>query len=161
VDLWGRLSNPPEILGSLAPQGFRDTEQRRLSVRKPSARASEPENLIDSEERGRLSNPARRTVRRRLGEPEIEVLVSEYDAGRSLREIAALFAVNHRTVASHLRLVGRPLRVNQRKMSDQQVAEAIRRYKDADAVVSIAMTFGVHPATVRRELRRAGVHGRP
>jgi len=66
---------------------------------------------------GQLSNPGRRPVQRRLRGPEVDTVVALYQAGQSLRELAAELGIHHRTVAAHLDQRGVPRRVNRRKMT--------------------------------------------
>jgi hypothetical protein len=46
-------------------------------------------------------------------------------------------------------------------MSDEDIHEAERRYRAGDSLVTVGDALGVHSATVRRELARAGVTIRP
>ena len=106
---------------------------------------------------GQLSNPPRRPVLRRLNEVEIDRLVCEYQAGRTLADLAAALGVHRRTVAAHLEARGVQRRVNRRKMSDDDIDEAARRYRRGDSLAKVALAVDVDAATVRRELHRAGV----
>jgi hypothetical protein len=51
--------------------------------------------------------------------------------------------------------------VNRRKMSEDDIGEAARRYREGDSLAQAARGFDVDAATVRRELHRAGVAIRP
>ena len=131
-------------------------------------RPSHPAEAIDasaeratSEEAGRLSNPARWPVQRRLRGSEVDELAARYEAGSSLRAIAEAFGVHHRTVAAHLEQLGVPRRLNRRKMNAQDIIGASRRYEPGDSLATVAIADGVGPATVRREVHRADVAIRP
>ena len=106
---------------------------------------------------GRLSNPPRRAVLRRLDDIEIDDLASAYQAGRTLADLARKHGIHPRTVAAHLAIRDVPRRVNHRKMSAHDVSEATRHYRNGDSLATVALTFNVDAATVRRELHRAGV----
>ena len=94
----GRLSNPPEPLQTVVTQGSQSPRQTRkersAAVREVTA-AAEPAAAEDTE---RLSNPARRPVQRRLRSSEVDTLVARYEAGQSLRGLAAELGIHHRTV---------------------------------------------------------------
>ena len=116
---------------------------------------------MTAEEPGRLSNPTPRPVQRRLDSSEVDQLVAEYLAGRTLRELAGILGVHHRTIAGHLEQRGAKRRANPRKMSTLDVLAAARRYETGDSLATVAQTFNVDTATSRRELPRAGVAIRP
>ena len=145
----------------LPDQGFRDHHQRRRQT-KSSAHAGSPgtRDTVD-EEAGQLSNPPRRPVQRRLTDPEINELVNEYQAGRTLADLACVLGIDRRTVAAHLQARGIQRRINRRKMTDDDVSEAARRYRSGDSLATIASTFNVDAATIRHELHRIGVTIRP
>jgi len=157
VDRLGRLSNAPEILETLTGQ---EVEGSAEDNDQPSTRAIcspiTPEPDLQ-ETPGQLSNPGRRPVQRRLNEVEIDQLVREYQAGRTLADLAAERGIHRGTVAAHLEGRGVQRRVNRRKMSDDDLRDAARRYRGGDSLAKVASAFDVDAATVRRELHRAGV----
>jgi DNA-binding CsgD family transcriptional regulator len=157
VDLRGRLSNPPKPVETLAEQELRDHQQRRRQT-KSSAHAGSPRtrDTVD-EETGQRSNPPRRPVQRRLTDPEIDELVNEYQAGRTLADLACALGIDRPTVAAHLQARGIQRRINRRKMTDDDVSETARRYRAGDSLATIASTFNVDAATIRHELHRIGV----
>ena len=122
----GRLSNPPKHLKHLVDGGLKNAKQ---GVR-PRSRALNAIATVarpaSSEETGRLSNPTPRPVQRRLGRAEIATIISNYQAGQSLRAVAKLLGVHHHTVAAHLHRHGIARRLNQRNMADIDFAEASR-----------------------------------
>ncbi len=157
----GRLSNPPEHLKHLVDGGSKNAKQGS----KPQSRALHAIATVarpaSSEETGRLSNPTPRPVQRRLGRAEIDTIISNYQAGQSLRAIAKLLGVHHHTVAAHLQRHGIARRLNHRKMTDIDVAEASRRYEAGDSLATLASIFNVDPATIRHELRQTATTIRP
>ena len=123
----GRLSNPSEHLKHLVDRGSGESghgPKRRSRGSGAVAAAADP---ASSEETGRLSNPTPRPVQRRLGRAEIDTIISNYQAGQSLRAVAKLLGVHHHTVAAHLQRHGIARRLSQRKMTDIDVAEASRQ----------------------------------
>ena len=157
----GQLSNPPKAIGAIADQGWRGHQQlRRRATSTGHARFPGTRDMGD-EETGQLSNPPRRDVQRRLTEPEINELVNEYQAERTLADLACVLGIDRRTVAAHLQARGIERRINRRKMTDDDVSQAARRYRAGDSLATIASTFNVAAATIRRELRRIGVTIRP
>ncbi len=157
----GRLSNPPEPLQTVVTQGprvrGRPRKVRSAAVREVTA-AAEP---VAAEDTGRLSNAGRRPVQRRLRSSEVDTLVARYEAGQSLRGLAAELGIHHRTVAAHLEQRAVPRRVNRPKMTARDVLPARRSHEAGDSLATIAPAFSVDAQTVRRELRRAGVETRP
>ena len=85
----------------------------------------------------------------------------EYQAGRSLADLAAEVGVHRRTIATHLENRGIQRRVNRHKLSQEEIGDVIRRYQAGEMLASIARTFDVHAITVRRELQRAAIAIRP
>ncbi len=110
---------------------------------------------------GRHSNPAQRPIQRRLDGADIDQLVDEYLAGRTLHQLAKSLGVHHHTVAAHLKQRGVPRRATRRKMNQHDVLAATLRYEDGDSLATVARAFNVDAATVRRELHQAGVPTRP
>jgi uncharacterized protein YhbP (UPF0306 family) len=109
------------------------------------------------EETGQHSNPPRHSVQRRLTHPEINELVNEYQAGRTLADLASVVGIHPRTVAAHLEIRGIQRRSVHRKLIDDDVNEAARRYRAGDSLAKVAYAFNVDQATIRRELHRIGV----
>ena len=157
MDLAGRLSNPPEIVETLADQGFQAKALVTRSGRRGANRAVDGASAAERDQRGRLSNP----VQRRLTEAEVDDLVARYVAGSAIDELARAFEVNRTTVISHLDRRDVPRRRVVRKMTDATVAQAARRYDQGLSLVAVAEEFGVHARTLARELRRAGAEIRP
>ena len=91
----------------------------------------------------------------------MDELEAGYQADRALPDLAHDFGVHRRTVAAHLEQRGAHRRVNRRKMSEDDIADASRRYRAGDSLAAIGKTLDVHAATVRRGLVRAGVIIRP
>jgi len=157
VDLWGRLSNPSEILQRVANQGWSNPEAPHGGI------AAAAEGLDSglagglSEQRGRLSNP----VQRRLSEAEIGELVSRYREGASVTALARRYKMHRTTILGHLDRAGVARRRVPRKMTDRTVRQAAASYQKGDSLGVIAGRFGVDASTVAREFKRAGVQIRP
>jgi hypothetical protein len=73
-----------------------DEEPSKQAICSPTASKSDAQ-----ETPGQLSNPRRRPVQRRLNEVDIDQLVREYQAGRTLADLASDYGLHHRTVAPH------------------------------------------------------------
>lgn len=157
MDLWGRLSNPSEILEKLADQGWSGparhpgavvgaVEGRHLG---PTARSPE--------QRGRLSNP----VQRRLSSAEVDELVTQHASGVTINELARNFNIHRTTVMNHLDDRNVTRRQLVRKMTDEEVATAARRYGEGLSLAAIAAEFEVHARTLAREFHLAGLPVRP
>ena len=123
VDLWGRLSNPSEILEMLADQGWSG----------PAGRAGAAVSVVNGpvsgtaagspKQKGRLSNP----VQHRLSAMEVEHLVHRYREGASIDRLAREHEVHRTTVIHHLHRAGIARRRVVRKMTDESVARAAAR----------------------------------
>jgi DNA-binding CsgD family transcriptional regulator len=184
VDLWGRLSNPPDTLESLTDQGFHDSPAAGQKTRIAAKRSSNSPRAGDPNNRGQLSNPTKPThnedndgvdspttgrsrprlgppVLRRLTRSEIEEVVTGYRSGRSLADLAREFGIHHRTVADHLERLGIARRVNLPKMSPADVYRAAARYRAGESLATVGEALSVDASTVQRALRRAGVTIRP
>lgn len=153
----GRLSNPPDTLETLTGQGVEGSAEDHEEPSKGAICSPIPSESDAQETPGQLTNPGRRPVLRRLNEVEIDRLVCEYQAGRTLADLASELDIHRRTVAAHLEGRGVQRRVNRRKISKDDIDEAARRYRGGDSLAKVALAFDVDAATVRRELHRAGV----
>lgn len=127
----------------LADQGLRDAWLRRRVVGTPPDSSLRGDRTVIGEETGQLSNPPRRSVQRRLTDPEIDELVHEYQTGRTLADLASVVGIHRRTVAAHLEKRGVRRRENRRKMTDDRVTGAERRYHAGDSLAKVGSTFNV------------------
>jgi lambda repressor-like predicted transcriptional regulator len=94
-------------------------------------------------------------VQRRLRQSETAELVAGYQAGMTVRELAARHRISRQTVSAILERQGVPRRY--RKLSDQQIQAAITAYQAGDSLATIATRCGVHANTIWNALRRVGV----
>jgi hypothetical protein len=171
VDLWGRLSNPPETLESLTVQGVATSgeplaEPPKRVICSPTASESDVQEVP-----GRLSNPAPptdtptpqspRQVQRRLTSSDVDDICATYVNGSSIDALARSHRVNRTTIITHLDQHGVPRRRVVRKMTDALVAEAAVEYLDGHSLAIVANKFNVAIRTLRREFRNAGIATRP
>ena len=184
MDLWGRLSNPPETVESITAQGSRASRRPRKTAESTPNQRSERVAGAPPEEKGRLSNPAatdessdtgapdarqeprpsepvRRSVQRRLDEAEIDQLINAYRTGRSLADLAEALGIHRRTVAAHLEARGVPRRINMPKMTQADTRDADRRHRAGESLAAIARSLGVDPSTIRRSLKRTHLGHNP
>jgi hypothetical protein len=161
ADLWGRLSNPPETLESLAVQGV---EHAREAHAEPAKQAicspTGPESDVQ-EVPGRLSNPSPRPVQRRLSAADVNDICATYVSGRSIDDLARSYGVQRTTIIKHLDQHGVARRRVVRKMTDALVADAALAYRDGHSLKTVADKFSVDTRTLGREFRKAGVDIRP
>ncbi len=102
-------------------------------------------------------------MQRRLGPEEIDELVAAFQAGATLREVAAQFGVHRTTVSKQLERRG--VRRRQRSLDSSELAEALRLYRTGLSTIAIGQQLGFDGGTIWQALRRAGVqlrdsHGR-
>lgn len=90
---------------------------------------------------------------------EIAELVATYQAGATIDELAARFAVHRTTVMGHLGRSGVTRR--QRGLAPEQVEEAARFYLGGWSLARVGDHFQVGAETVRRNLMSAGCTIRP
>ena len=91
----------------------------------------------------------------------IALVLFPFTANGYIVGLACVLGIDRRTVAAHLQARGIERRINRRKMTDDDVEEAARRYRAGDSLATIASTFNVDAATIREELHRIGVTIRP
>jgi DNA-binding MarR family transcriptional regulator len=65
------------------------------------------------------------SVQRRLSQPEIEVLVADYEAGERIRELARIYGIHRTTVSAHVARAGKA----RGQLTGAQVDEAVRLYE--------------------------------
>ena len=138
MDLWGRPSNPSEILEELADQGRSARQQSPRGTRSHSNRPETGGPRIPPEERGRLSNP----VLRRLSPTQIDRLVSLYAQGASVAALVAQYGVHRTTAMTYLERRGVAPRRQGRKMNDDSVTVAVQRYEGGLSLAAVAAEFG-------------------
>jgi len=95
----------------------------------------------------------------RLSRDPVAQLITSYQAGSTLEEVAAEFGVYVRNAAAHLERQGVPQR--RHRLTPDQVAEAVGLYEAGWSTIQIGQHFGVYPESIRYRLMRAGVHMRP
>jgi hypothetical protein len=153
VDLWGRPSNPCEILETIADQGWSSPERPPKTVMGPVGGPDSDPAATGLEQTGRLSNP----VQRRLSEAEAGELCHLYSGGASIDALARQYKLNRTTIITHLDRAGIERRRVARKMTDDAVARAATRYGRGASLAVVAREFDIHARTLAREFRRAGV----
>ena len=184
VDLWGRLSNPPDALETAPEQRLLVDQAAGRKPQRAPKRSSKRPRVGGLDTRGQHSNPssgalradfdgvdsptagiaARRpmkSVQRRLTPSEVAAIATEYQHGHSLDDLAREFGVHRRTVADHLERLGISRRVNLPKLTPRDIERAISQYQSGDSLVTVGKALKVDASTVQRALRRAGVAIRP
>lgn len=100
-----------------------------------------------------VRNP--RQPNRKVKPAEVDELAARYEAGETLRALAARFGVHARTVHRHLVASGatiRPLR----GLNGQEAVRAVELYREGISQTEIAGQLGVTITPVRTALRRGG-----
>ena len=143
VDLTGQLSNPQPALEALAELEIGVPECA------PPRKALAPDRLRRTDSRTLL----------RLKPAEVAALVTAYMAGTSMRNLAAEFGIERRTVSAHLRRAQVPIRRG--GLDPNRAVEAARLYAEGWSCGRLADRFEVSPNSVLRTLRAANVAIRP
>jgi len=162
------------------PQGKRDQGAVRALSRSveviamcsnPSralARVLRPENTTsdqDVSESVWMETPPRpgRHTKTHLGPEQVEALVAGYQAGRTIRQLAAELGTHRSTVSGILRREGVTLRLQ--RIGQNDIELVIRLYQEGLSLLRISERIQKSPGTIRSELLRQGVpmrdsHGR-
>lgn len=93
-----------------------------------------------------------------LEQDQIQHLISTYQAGATVYEVAAQFGIARQTVSGILRHHGVPLR--RQGLSPEQIDQAARLYHSGWSLARIGDRVGADAETVRQRLRQRGVRMR-
>jgi transposase-like protein len=96
---------------------------------------------------------------RRLTPEQVQQLVSEYENGASIKELAGHWGIHRTTVAAQLRQAG--VRLRDQGVPADCRAEAVRLYDEGWSCQRLAECYGCDAETVRQVLQRAGICLRP
>jgi uncharacterized protein (DUF433 family) len=143
VDLTGQLSNPQPALEALA----------ELDIEPPN---DAPPDKAHSPVR--IPRPTPRTSRP-LKPAHVKDLVAGYEAGKSMKELAAEFGIDRRTAATYLRRSTVALR--RIGLRPEHTAEIADLYQAGWSSGRLAERYDVSADTILKALRRAGVSIRP
>lgn len=143
VDLSGQLSNSQPAIEALAD----------LDIGPPNDTSPEKAQSPNR------TPPTAQRQSRPLKPAQVDALVAGYEAGKTMRELAAEFDINRVTVSAHLRRAKVPIRRG--GLSPEQAAEAIGLYEAGWSSGMLAKHFNVSADNVLMALRRAGVAIRP
>jgi AraC-like DNA-binding protein len=157
VDLLGRLSNPVDIAEALAAQGSEKFVGSSEGGETTQIRPSDDHAEGPRERKGRLSNPAQR----RLSPTAVDALISAYQAGATISQLAVEFGAHRTTVAGHLDRHGVARHSELRAWDDEILRHAAELYATGWSLADVADQFGVDAQTVANRFRRAGVVVRP
>jgi DNA-directed RNA polymerase specialized sigma24 family protein len=97
----------------------------------------------------------RKQAQVRLTNDEIDVVIAGYRSGLDLNELSTAFGADRRTLANRLEQRGVPRR--SRRLTDEQIQEAVILYTDGWSLARIARHLDVYPESVRYRLRESGV----
>lgn len=87
--------------------------------------------------------------------------MAAYQAGSTIRELAARFNVNRTTVLAHVERAAIPRHSDHGKWDEAMLAEAESLYEQGHSLATIGEHFRVHATTVGTRLRRNGIPLRP
>jgi hypothetical protein len=99
-----------------------------------------------------------KAIHRRLRPSQVDELVTGYNAGSTVYQLAELFRINRGTVSKLLEREGVPRRG--RPLSPAQIAQAKNLYHTGLSLISVGKRLGCHGSTVHLALRKAGVRMR-
>ena len=90
----------------------------------------------------------------RLSPDEVAKLVTRYQEGAKVRELAEEFGVHKHTASAHLARQGIPTRTGGRVVDEAAALEVIRLYADGQTMDAIAAHLGITQSTVSQALSR-------
>ena len=138
VDLIGHLSNPSSTLSSL----FGELEMvKKWPVRSPAS----------NYKTGGLKQQAQN----RLTSEQIAGLVTAYQVGSTVLELAESFSIHRTTVLRHLKYQQVPRR--RFRLNQIDIEKAVHLYTLGKSCETIAFELRVGASTIRRDLKKAGV----
>ncbi len=94
---------------------------------------------------------------RRLSTQEASKLDSWYREGASVNELAHEFGIHRTTVLAHLDRQDVKRRPSIRRLTNDDVANATRSYKQGISLKVVGAMFGVNAETLRREFQKANL----
>ncbi|WP_194838936.1 helix-turn-helix domain-containing protein [Nocardia sp. XZ_19_369] len=104
-------------------------------------------------------------LRHRLTDDDRATILGEYQAGASIRQLAAKYRLGKGSILDILRTSGATIR-EQRHLTKDEIDYAITRYQHGESLARIGNHLGVAHTTIRTTLQRHGItrrdtHGRP
>ncbi|WP_378733256.1 helix-turn-helix domain-containing protein [Nocardia brasiliensis] len=104
-------------------------------------------------------------LRHRLTDDDKTTILADYEAGASTKHLAAKYSLGQGSILDILRTGGATIR-EQRRLTDDEIADAIIRYQHGESLARIGNHLGVAHTTIRTALQRHGItrrdtHGRP
>jgi transposase-like protein len=105
-----------------------------------------------------VNTRTKKAVHRRLGPTQVEELVTGYQAGATVYQLAEQFRINRKTVSKLLERAGVPRRG--RPLSPAQVEQATDLYATGLSLVSVGKQLECDGSTVHLALVKAGVRMR-
>jgi len=116
-------------------------------------RPSNDHAAVPRQAKGRLSNPAQR----RLSPTDIDDLISAYQAGATINQLAVKFGIHRTTVAAHLDRRGIPRHNDHTAWSDEKLRQGAELYTTGLTLADVA---NHRQPTPTRRRRRAGLAAR-
>jgi DNA-binding transcriptional ArsR family regulator len=130
------------------------------SIRTPLRRALDAYRKLDLS-KPPVTPPRAAPVRRvvRLNAVQLDRLVERYESGALVKDLAAEFGIDRRTISHHLRERGIALRPY--PPTTEVVDEMVRLYESGLPLMAVGETTGFSAFVVQRQLRERGVVIRP
>lgn len=107
--------------------------------------------------KGRLSNPPQQ----RLSPNGIDDLISAYQAGATISQLAARYGIHRTTVTALLDQHQIPRHSARTNWGDDELRKAAEQYGSGKSLAGVASGYGIDAQTVANRFRRAGIPIRP
>ncbi len=117
--------------------------------------AAQPALIVGPIDSQRGAPARQRQVQRRLTSDQVQQLVTEYEAGIGVQDLATRWSIHRTTVATQLRQAG--VLARRRGLTEEARAEAVRLYAEGWSCQRLAERYGCNATTVWSVLRRANV----
>ena len=100
----------------------------------------------------------KRSTQPRLSDEKVSQIVTAYETGKTVYELAAEYGCHRVTISAVLKRQGVPIR--HRSPTPTQIAEMARLYESGLSLAKVGEHFGFHASTVLAHLRNTGVKTR-
>jgi DNA-binding CsgD family transcriptional regulator len=92
---------------------------------------------------------------KRLSAEEIAQLISLYQSGMTVYDLADKFDCNRQTVSAHLKANG--IKLRRQRLSEKQVDEIIRLYQSGISCLKVGEMLGIDSTSVHNYLVKCGI----
>jgi len=117
-------------------------------------------HVSDDSNRGQpqATRSGKRKSQPRLSDQKVSEIVAEYEAGKTVYELATTCNCHRVTISAVLKRQGVPLRCT--SPTSEQIDEMVRLYESGLSLAKVGQRFAMNASTVLAQLRKMGVRTR-